>query len=245
MNLASLTAPLIGVDTMTLFDDFNETLSTIKWATTLTDNGTALTGNNRKGVLTILPSDGSVGDDDEAYVASVNNVFLYANSAPIYGRAFIQYTEGDVSHANVCFGFMSTVAANAIVDDGGGPRASGSTAVIYKVDGGTVWRCQTRNNSVSTDTVSTTTAGTASAYTLLEILIHDYTNLPGSGQVQVTFKVNGTFLKDSNGIVIKHTVLVASASAMSLWIGMKNGETVTVETLLVDYLYAHQYAGQR
>ena len=49
------------------------------------------------------------------------------------------------------------MAANLIVDDGAGLRASGTVIALYKVDGETVWRFVTRNGTDATVTQSTTT----------------------------------------------------------------------------------------
>ena len=221
-------------DTFALHDDFEGDVDTFRWVVTASDSGSALVGDATKGILTILPSDGSVGDNDETYISSVNELFLFAAGKPMTARALIQYTEINTDDANIIFGFMNAAVADSIGDAGAGPRATGSLAVIYKVDGGTVWRCQSRNGSEVTDSISTTTAG-GSAWTTLEIIVHDYTTT----RAQITYKVDGVFLKDSNNVVIKHTLLVAAATEMDLVIGVKNGDT-TLETLLVDKIMAKQ-----
>ncbi len=223
-------------DTTILVDcDFTEDIDSAVFTVTSADGGTAVVGDARNGIVTVLPSDGSVGDNDECYIQTANETALLLAGKPIYGRAYLQYTEGNVNAANVIFGFMNAPIANSLIDDGGGPRVTGTLAVIYKIDGGTVWRCQSRNGTETTDTVSTTTAGGAN-YSLLEINIHDYT----STKVQITYKVDGTYLKDSNGKVIIHTLLVAAATEMAMFAGQKNGGISIVESLLIDRLYGHQ-----
>lgn len=240
-NEAHWTDNLTTWDTMVIQDDFTETVSTARWTTTATDSGTATTGDNAGGVLTVLPSDASVANNDEIYVATAKQPYLIAGGSgtgkPIYGRARMLFLEAGSNNAsNVIFGFMSTVTANALVDDGGGPASATTDAVIYKVDGGTVWRCQSRNGSEYTDTISTLTASDT-AYHLFEVIIKDYTPT----RCQITYKVDGQFLKDSvYNKPIVHQLLVASAAQMSIFFGMKNGETTTVETLLVDRAYASQ-----
>ena|SRR3990167_5868202 len=237
MKAGRWTQPLTEWDMSVIDDDFLEDIATARWTKTTTDSGTIDVGDGRKGIATFLPSDGSVGDNDEVYLACVNEVFLIAGNPgkPIYGRGLIQFTEGNTDDLNVCFGFANAIAADWLIDDGGGMRASGTQAAIYKIDGGTVWRCYSRNGTETTDTVSTTTAG-GSAYQTLEILIHDYTRT----SCQIAYKVDGAFLKDTNGATIKHTLLVASAGEMQFGMGAKNGGAGTVETLLADRLYAHQ-----
>ncbi len=242
MGTASFTDPLVNWDTMVVDDDFIKTIVSGEWASTLSDSGTAAVGDGPPGILTILPSDGSVGNNDEVYVASTKQLFIFPATFvtagdSVYARARMLFLEAGSNNAsNVIFGFMTSVGANALIDDGGGPQASTSHAVIYKVDGGTAWKCQARNGSEYMDATSTL-AASDSAYHLFEVIIHDYT----STRVQVTYKVDGQFLKDSTfGKPIVHQLLRAAAGNMSLMVGMKNGEATTVETLLVDRLYGHQ-----
>ncbi len=228
---------MIGAD-----DDFIKTPVSGEWTTTATDSGTATVGDGPPGILTATPSDGSVGNNVEIYFFTTKQLFLLpatyvAAGDCIYGRARMLFLEaGSNNAANICFGFMTTVAANSLIDDGGGPQASTTHAVIYKIDGGTAWKCQARNGSEYTDTTSTLTASD-SAYHLFEVIVHDYTTT----RVQVTYKVDGQFLKDSvYNKPIVHQLLRASAGNMSFMFGMKNGETTTVQNLLVDRAYAHQ-----
>jgi hypothetical protein len=218
-----------------LFSDFVEDQLDALFVDTVTDSGTVLMGDAANGIAVLTPSDGTVADNDEAYFASPNEVFLFAAEKPALAIARLQFTEANVDDANVFFGFMNAIAANSLVDNGGGPQASGSQAVIYKIDGGTVWRCSTRNNGVVTDSVSNATAGGAS-YQKLEVEVVPFT----STKVKVLFRVDGVPLKDSTtGREIVHTVTVASATEMQVGVGLKNGAG-NLETLNVDYLGAWQ-----
>jgi len=55
---------------------------------------------------------------------------------------------------NVGAGFQNAVGANSLIDDGGGPKVSGSTLMIFKVDGGAVWKCASSCNGTSTTSTS-------------------------------------------------------------------------------------------
>jgi len=46
-------------------------LNSARWTSTLTDSGTAAVGDEVGGVVTLSPSDGTVADNDEAYIATV------------------------------------------------------------------------------------------------------------------------------------------------------------------------------
>ncbi len=58
--------------------------------------------------------------------------------------------------------------------------------------------------------------------------------------MQVAFKADGVYLKDANNVVVKHSVLIASAAAMQMFAGAKLGAATNNDTLLVDYWYAAQ-----
>lgn len=234
-NLGRFTRPLLDLDTYYWFDDGIMDQTDALGIDTITDSGTVAMGDTRKGIIVLTPSDGSVADNDEAYYASPNEVFLCAANKPIYGCCYLQFSEANTDDANVAFGFQNAVGANSIVDDGAGVKVSGSTLAIYKVDGGTVWKCASSCNGTSTVSTSTTTAG-GTAYQKLEIFCDDYDGT----YMKVTFKVDGRYLVDSTtGAVITHTVAIASATEMQCWCGVKNGFT-NLETLHVDYIYGQQ-----
>jgi hypothetical protein len=201
------------------------------WVDTITDSGTVSIGDAVGGIVALVPSDGTVADNDEAYLATPNEVFKLAAGKPIYAEALVQFTEAATNAANVAFGLADAPGANLLVDNGGGLRASGSVVAIYKIDGGTVWRCVTRNNGVVTDSVSTKTAGGSSYQTLsIEVVDRDPSNCT------VVFKVDKQYLLDSTtGLVIRHTIALASATEMAGFLAVKNGGA-NLETLNCDYI---------
>jgi hypothetical protein len=223
-------------DNLQIFDHFwSEALASLSYATTLTDSGSVTVGDAHGGIIALVPSDGTVGDNDEAGLYTINEVFKIQAGKPMRCGALLQFSEANTDDANVFFGFASAFGANLLVDDGAGPRTSGNVVGIYKVDGGTVWRCVTRYGSTTsvTDSVSTTTAG-GSSYQLLEVNIIDQGSV---GSVQVTFTVNGETLRDSNGNPIVHQFPVASATEMQFGAYVKNGGA-NLETLNIDKWYA-------
>ena len=125
--------------------------------------------------------------------------------------------------------------ANTIGDNGGVVRASGNVAGIYKLDGGTVWRANTRDNAAVTDTVSITTAG-GTAYQVLEIIGKDY----DATTMKFMYKVDGKWLVDANGNEIIHYAAHASATEMNFGVYVKTGGGSGGETVLVDYILAQQ-----
>lgn len=211
-----------------IHDDFIADPDTTLWTVTATDSGSAAVGDAARGVLAIVPSDGTVGDNDETYVKSANEVFLFANDKPIVLEARVQFTEANTDDANVCVGLMNAVAANSILDNGGGPAASYSGAVFFKVDGSTVWQCENSVGATQKTTTTTTTAGGAS-YQVLRIEIRPQ----AAGFYDVVF-----FVDDVE--VAKHSdQALGSPTEMNLFAGVKNGDT-NLETLNVDYLSCYQ-----
>lgn len=235
-NLTRFTATMRELDTVEVFDDFLNDQADTVFVDTITDSGTALVGDEVNGVMTLTPSDGTVADNDEVYIASANELFLYGTNREIYGRCKLKFTETTATVYNAGFGFMNAVGANTLVDDGGGPKVSGSTLAIYKVDGGAVWKCASACNGTSTVSTSTAGAVTATDY-VLEIWAKDWDGV----SMQVSFAVNGSVLKDSTtGLPIRHTVAIASATEMQVWAGAKLGAATNNDTTKVDYILAHQ-----
>jgi hypothetical protein len=210
-------------------DHFVSYTSGGEWTTVATDSGTATVGDAANGELSLTPSDGTVGDNDEIYVKATNETLLFANNRAICFSALVKWTEGDTNHLNVAIGFMNAVAADSILDNGAGPKASFSGAVFYKVDGGTVWRCRSSLGTTNTDSITNITAG-GSAYQLLEIEFRAIDAALG----EISFLVDGQVVRDANNFPIKHQITYTSATEMQAFAGAKNGEATTVETLKID-----------
>lgn len=220
-------------DTFGIFSDFyNFATGTDGWTSLVVDGGTSVAVNDAVGGRVTLTTGAT--DNNEASLRSTTEIFLVAAGKPLFCEGRIQYTEANTDDANVFFGFMSALAANSLIDDGGGPRASGSIAGIYKLDGGTVWRCVTRDNDGEEVTASVTTAGGASFQTLRVEIVDSR-----SAYATVAFYVDDTTLKDSNGKDITHTFTVASATEMNFGLYVKAG-SANSETPIADYLGAWQ-----
>lgn len=222
----------------TIQDDFLRDVDAADWVTTLTDSGTASVGDAVGGVIALVPSDGTVADNDEAYIESANEVFKFAADKPLLFEARVQYAEAATNAANVLVGLLDAVGANSLVDNGGGPPSSYSGAVFFKVDGGTRWQVETSNGTTqTTDDLSSTnvnnlskktqTAGGASYQTLrIEFMPYSSTN------AYVSFFIDGVQ-------VAQHDYVFTSATEMQIGIGVKNGGANN-ETLNVDYVVCTQ-----
>lgn len=236
MNLARYTERRMALtDVVEIYDDFTGDQTDVTWIDTVTDSGTAAVGDDVNGVMTLTPSDGTVADNDEAILRSANENFKFGTNRAIYGAAKLRFTEVAAGVANVGFGFMNAAQTDPLGDDAGGAKTSGSTLAIFKVDGGTVWKCSSACNGTATTSTSTTSATAATDY-VLEIMCNDWDGV----SMQVSFKVDGAYLKDSSNNIIKHTVAIASATEMNCFAAIKLGAATNNDTLLLDWVYACQ-----
>ncbi len=237
-RMSGLTALLMRRDQFEVSDDFVRDIDTADWVTTLTDLGSASVGDAAGGVLALVPSDATVADNDEAYVESANEVFRFAAGKPLLFEARVQFTEAATNAANIIVGVIDAVGANSLLDNGGGPPASYSGAVFFKVDGATTWNVETSNSTTQTTTEltasnannlakRTVTAGGAAYQTLtLEFVPYSAT------AAYVTFSVDGL-------VVAQHDYVFTSATEMQVVLGVKNGSTNN-EQLNVDYVSCSQ-----
>jgi hypothetical protein len=229
------TAALNDIRTMVVVDHFTSDQSDLWAIDTVTDTGTVLIGDEAGGVVTLTPSDGTVADNDEAYIATPNELFRYLAANEIYGTCRLKFAEVTAAIVNVAFGFQNAVGANSIIDDGAGLKVSGSTLAIYKIDGEAVWRCVSACNGVATVSVSTSPAVAATWYEP-EIFCLDHDGVT----MLVSFKVDGRPLKDANGQDIRHKVAIASSTEMSMFAGVKLGAITNNDALKLDWWYGAQ-----
>lgn len=209
---------------------------------TAPDSG-ALTGVDEIGGVGLLsPSDGTVADNDEIYVLTPKENFLFVDDQPLIVEIRLSFQEAATNAANVVFGVMDAVGANAMVDNGAGPKTSYSGGVFYKVDGGTLWNTQyslaaaqdsTLLNAANAYTNKAYTAG-ITGYQVLRIEFLPTT----SSKLDVNYYIDtGDYglelvkrLKDKT---------YTSATEMNFFAGVKNGGG-TQDTIKVDYMFAAQ-----
>lgn len=229
--------PLDWADSFGVFEDFLGDVSVDNVVITASDSGTGLCGDAVGGILALVASDGTVADNDETYAESPNEVFKFAANKPIDFMARVQFTEANTDDANVIVGMKDAVAADTILDNGGGPAASYSGMVFFKVDGGTKWQVESSIAGTQSTNTTTVTAG-GSAYQLLEASFRPVSSTVG----EITFKIDGQECRDNSvtgNPPIKHYVTFASATEMQLCAGVKNG-AANLETLNVDFWAARQ-----
>jgi hypothetical protein len=215
-------------------NDFLELVTGDLYSTLAADGGSSVAVGDAFGGVCVLTTGAT--NNNEAAVKTTKEIFKFADGKPAEGIARIQYAEANTDDANVMVGWMDAMAADAMVDDGAGPKASYSGAVIYKVDGETVWRCQTSNGTTKTTTVTQHTAG-GSSYVTLCILVSPFNST--TCEVAFLWDPNGGTnfqqMLDVYGRPIKHTMLYASLTEMMFGVyakaGGANSEVVNVDLL--------------
>ena len=235
-NVNRQTAPLHDLDTMYVTSHFTNDVASTEITATTTDAGTVAVNDGLGGIITLTPSDGTVADNDEVYIATANQLFQFAVNRPLFGICRLKFTETTSSVYNAGFGFQNAVGANTLIDDGGGPKVSGSTLAIVKIDNTTVWRCYSACNGVATVSISTKTA-ISTDFQVLEI---DCIDANDNTNMTVCFYVNDEPLRDSTGARIRHSVPIANSALMSMWAGAKLGAATNNDLLLVDYWHGQQ-----
>ncbi len=166
--LCDLHDPLEKRRTYGFFDDFTSYTDTQDWTKLAADSGSSVaissTSAKTANGYILLTTGGT--DNNEAEIYLTNALLLIRSGKPIILEARILYAEANTSAANVAFGLCSATGANVLLDNGGGPAASFSGAMIFKVDGGTVWKTVSSVGSTQTISTSTKTAGGTTAQTL-------------------------------------------------------------------------------
>jgi hypothetical protein len=203
------------------FDDFFTFDEADDWIDSVSDGGTIDQIDAVNGVLSIAT--GGV-DENESYVSSLAEDWLFQTDKRLFFEARVKLTEANTDDANIIVGLSDTVAADSLLDAGAGPMASYDGAVFFKVDGGTVWQAETSNaGTQATDT----SAGTFNDgdWTKLTIL-YDYND---GVTANVYFYVDGVL-----GATLELTI--AGLAEMHILLGAKAGGG-NAETLLVDYVH--------
>lgn len=210
---------------------------TAMWTTVATDSGTTAVGDAVGGVISLAPSDVTVADNDEVYLHSSSEVFIFANDKPIDFEVLINFTEANTDDANVFVGLADDVAADLIVDDGAGMKTSGSMVGFYKVDGGTNWNIifsegSNQQTAELTAVNSLTKTAVTSGGGVDQKLACQVRFLAGS-RLEVIYKV------DDKAVYKLTDLTYAGATEMAFCVGAKNGDTNN-ESIGVNYAACYQ-----
>jgi len=203
------------------FDDFFTFDDGDDYIDTVTDAGTIETTDAANGVLSIA-SGGTA--QNESYVSSDIECFKFQTDKRLFFEARVKLTEANTDDANIIVGLSDTVAANSLLDTGGGPMASYDGAVFFKVIDGTVWQFETSNAGVQT---TNTSVGAYADDTWVKLgFLYDYND--GVTAI-VTPYVDGVAGTAKN-------LTITGLEEMHILLGLKSGGA-NAEALLVDYVH--------
>lgn len=214
------------------FDDFEWYISPHRWTSLAVDGGAsvAIVAAGRCGLARLTTG---ATDNNEAALKMTNEPFKMIDGKPIFGETTIQYAEANTDDANVAFGFADSFGADLLVDDGAGPKASFSGALLYKVKNSTVWKFITSKGTTRNITTTDITAG-GSSQVRLGIDLRPL----NSTTFEAIPYIDGVHLLDPSQkrpTPIKHTITITSAAAMSLGVYVKAGGANS-EVVDVDYV---------
>jgi hypothetical protein len=237
--------------TFFIWDDFDHYVTADTWTTTATNSGTIAVGDTVGGVVKINPSSNetnSQADNDETYMHTTAECFKFATDKPIFAACKLRPYSNTIANLNVSFGFKDAVAADSILDDGAGPAASYSGAIISKLDGGTVWQCESSISTSQTTVNSGHTVGNNS-WDVLAISVkpltsttsevHFYSADVGSDGDFELSEIGKTTPTGTEQFVA-HTITHTSATEMELFVGVKAGSANNSDYVDVDWIYAAQ-----
>jgi hypothetical protein len=213
--------------------------NTTMFTTTSADSGTAAMSDAAGGVIVLTSGDGTAVDNDECYYLTTNEMFLFAPGKPLHHRARVQLAQAATNAANAWIGVMNAVAADALIDNGGGPKANFSGAGFYMRDGSLNWHVAYSDGTTQTLAELTATnsltkaaqvgATAAGVFTLLEVDCIPKT----ATLMDVIFKINGSTVYK----MMDRTY--ASATEMNFAVGVKAGTAVN-QLLNVDAVACFQ-----
>ena len=222
------------------FDDFQGFLtatSTDKYTVVTAVDGTVLIGDAAGGVVTIANGTATIADNEDCYLAREPEAFLPAEDKPLIFETRLKFSEVSTNTCNVIAGVTDGVAANLLVNDGAGPKTSGTTLAFFKKDGNLNWHIHVSLSTTQTS-VELTAANSlnkianvagSSAYQVLRIEFQPI----NATQAEVRFFINDV-------LVYKITDWVfTSATEVQSVVGCKGG-TAAAMSVLVDYLMTYQ-----
>ena len=210
-------------------------LDTTQWNTVEGDASASVAHTPGHGGKVALTT-GAV-DNAEAYLYT-NEVFLPVAGSAIEATVKLEFAEAATDDANVMVGFMDAIAANALQDNGAGPKATFDGAVLYTVDGGTNWVGLASQDTTKVTKTTDTVAGRSTAQTLRVLIdVKTLTEAEVSFFVDTTGSNNLTQMAE-DGVsarvpLIKHTIDLTTLTEMAFVVGVKaggaNSEVVTVD----------------
>jgi hypothetical protein len=224
------------------FDDFITGPSSTVYTHLAADTTATVTNAGIAGGAVKLTTDAT--DNNEAAIATSNSL-LFAQDKPFYVQGRVRWQEANTDDANVYFGVMdSGAAANAMVDNGAGPKTTASAAGFFKVDGGTVWKTLASKSTTQTiNTTEHTSPNSATVWHTLGIfvspidsvnaLVTYYIDTAGGNNL-MPVRIASTNVRVPDAASNQCSIVISSAAAMGMCFIAKAGGANS-ETPVMDY----------
>lgn len=195
-----------------------------RWETEEADAAASVSANDALGGGASLVTGGV--DNNQASLFTRSEPFKFTDDEPIVLEAEVKLVEANTDDANWLVGLVSGVAADVLQDDGAGPPANYSGAVVFKKDGDTALYVESSIGATQTTTL-TSQAAASSNWRRICIIV-----LPGqkTDTVDIHFFYNDKPLEKDDDSIPKsfrqaiHTgVDVSAATEMSFVVSVKAG----------------------
>ncbi len=223
----SLTLPerfLLAPRQFGFVDHFTHFVTGDRWTSLEADGGSSVAAaDSAEGGLDLTT--GST-DNDEVYLHTNSELFLIADDKPMSMIARLAFAEAATDDINVLCGFQSAVVVNSLQDNAGGPLATYSGAVFFKLDGELFWRFETSLGStqVTTRLAAVSPVAAADFHTLqIDIRRRDATTVEIIPMIDESGGNNPLQALDNTGKKVKHTITLGSPTEMALVCGAKSG----------------------
>ena len=223
----SLTLPerfLVAPRQFGFVDHFDHFVTADRWTSLQADSGSSVAAEDAaEGGL--LLTTGST-DNDEVYLHLNSEMFLIADDKPMSCIARLAFAEAGTDDINVLFGFQSAVVVNSLQDNAGGPLATYSGAVFFKLDGELFWRFETSLAGTQTTTrLAAVSPNLATDFHTLQIDIRrrDALTVEIIPMIDEAGGNNPQQALDNTGVKIKHTITLGSPTEMAIVCGVKSG----------------------
>lgn len=221
-------------------DDFHGFLtagSTALWTVTTVTDGTVLQQDAAGGRVVIANGTATIGDNEDCYLIRKGEHFLIAANKPLIYESLTQFTQVSTNTVNSFYGLTDAAAADLLVNDGGGPKTSGSSLAFFTKDGSlNLWvhaSLSTTQTSVELTAANSLTkaAVVAGGSSFQRLTIHVIPK--NSTQADIEYQVDGVPVYK-----ITDWVFTSFTEAQAV-IGVKGG-TAAAASVVVDYVFCYQ-----
>ena len=220
------------------WNDFDAEVDANELVVTAASTGTAVVGNGTWGIIPLITA---ATNNDDVTIEHPNEIVSFEADKPWTACFLIAWNEVNIDDENIAIGVANAPGSGMCVNDGGGFISTNtSCAVLFKVDGGTVWKCtagasaatQAANVKTSNVPASSGISGVNLGWQWCEIIWTPVSSTLG----YVEFRINDRDLRDvsvEGQPRIRIPVVIGAAATMALFASIKAG-AAQVSTLNVD-----------